>query len=326
VEFYVRSGNTADPGKEWSPWFGPYTSPGGQKAGCPSARFAQWKAVLRDGQPQPEIDWVTLAYLPRNVAPEVDAIVLQDSGVRVQSIAAGSVPNVPAPVPLKLPPQSNAGEAFAAGPAVASAEERSKTHMEVPPQGFAQKGYRSVLWTAHDDNDDDLQYSIYFRGEGEKEWRLLKDKIDAKFYSWDTTTMADGAYYLKIVVSDAPSNPPDLARTGERTSERFVVDNTPPVIEGLLVEPLAENSSEMRVRWRVRDNMSALARAEYSLDAKDWTPLYPVGNLSDAREESYEVVLRGLPSGEHTVAVRVADSFENLAAAKVTFTMPASPR
>ena len=89
------------------------------------------------------------------------------------------------------------------------------------------------MWSAHDDNDDDLHYSIYFRGENEHEWKLLKDKLDQKFYSWDSTTLPDGAYYLKIIATDAPSNPPAISLKTERESERFEVDNTPPVIEGL---------------------------------------------------------------------------------------------
>src|SRR5208282_4917252 len=44
LEFFVRSGNTEDPGKEWSRWFGPYSKPG-SAVEAPSARFFQWKAV-----------------------------------------------------------------------------------------------------------------------------------------------------------------------------------------------------------------------------------------------------------------------------------------
>ena len=51
----------------------------------------------------------------------------------------------------------------------------------------------------------------YYRGENETQWKLLKDKLDQKFYSWDTTSLPDGAYYLRIVASDAPSNPPAVA-------------------------------------------------------------------------------------------------------------------
>jgi hypothetical protein len=321
VEFYVRSGNTSDPGKEWSKWFGPYSASGEKRAECPAAHFVQWKAVIRDGWPEPEIDWVSLAYLPRNAAPVVDAIVLQDSGVRVLSAMAGAAPNAPMPVQLKLPPQANAAVTY--GPAVAqpSGSERGRSRFE-PPQGFAQKGYRGVLWSAHDDNDDDLQYAIFYRGEGEREWKLLKDKIDTKFYSWDTTAMADGTYYLKIVASDAPSNPPALARTGELVSDRLVVDNTPPTIEGPAAQPVAAGGSDVRIRWSARDASSPLERAEYSLDAQDWTLVNPVGDLSDAREEKYELVLRGLLPGEHTLAVRVSDDHENVASAKATFTTP----
>src|SRR6202030_3289410 len=50
VEFFVRSGNTEDPGKEWSRWFGPYSKPG-SSVEAPSARFFQWKAVIHDGRP-----------------------------------------------------------------------------------------------------------------------------------------------------------------------------------------------------------------------------------------------------------------------------------
>jgi sugar lactone lactonase YvrE len=321
VEFYVRSGNTSDPGKEWSPWSGPYASPAGDKAQCPPARFVQWKVVLRDGRPGDRIDWVSLAYLPRNVAPGIDAIVLQDPGIRVQGPVMGGGPNVSQPVTLKLPPPP-AGTPVGLAVAPQSAE-RKPARPDAPPQGFAQKGYRSVLWSAHDDNDDDLIFSIYYRGEAEHEWKLLKDKLDQKFYSWDTTAMPDGAYYLKIVASDAPSNPPALALTAERTGDRFEVDNTPPLVEGLAAEP---GSPAIRVRWNAVDATSAIERAEYSLDAGDWTLVNPAGGLSDARRESYELTLPALAPGEHTLAVRVADSYENLASAKVTFIVPGAKR
>src|SRR6266571_5418528 len=73
LEFFARSGNTEDPGREWSRWFGPYTKSGSAME-APSARFVQWKAVIHDGRPGDGIDWVSLAYLPRNVAPVIDGI------------------------------------------------------------------------------------------------------------------------------------------------------------------------------------------------------------------------------------------------------------
>src|SRR5579859_1914360 len=105
LEFFVRSGNTEDPGKEWSRWFGPYSKPG-SNAECPPARFVQWKAVIHDGRPGDGVDWVSLAYLPRNAAPVIDAIALQDPGVRAQAnvITPGGQPSS---VTLRQPQTAN---------------------------------------------------------------------------------------------------------------------------------------------------------------------------------------------------------------------------
>ena len=178
------------------------------------------------------------------------------------------------------------------------------------------------MWSAHDDNDDDLRYSIYYRGENEHEWKLLKDKLDQKFYSWDSTTLPDGAYHLKIVATDAPSNPPAAALKAERESERFEVDNTPPVIERLETTSAASrsgNSSPVVAKFTAHDSASSIDRAQYSLDGGDWTLLAPVGNVSDAPSENYEFTLGSLAPGEHTIAVRAYDRFENVGSAKNTF-------
>src|SRR5204862_3514661 len=181
---------------------GPATKSGsGMEA--PSARFVQWKAGIHAGHRRDGLDWVSLAYLPRNVAPIIDGIAMQDPGVRAQSMV-GMSSGQPTTVMIRMPPSPNVS-------GVVITQSSAPPRFEQPPQGTMQKGYQSVVWTAHDDNDDELRYAVYFRGENEHEWKLLKDNIEQKFYSWDTTTLPDGAYYLKIVASDAPSNPPALA-------------------------------------------------------------------------------------------------------------------
>ena len=310
-EFFVRSGNTEDPSKEWSRWFGPYSKPGSSTE-CPPARFVQWKAVIHDGRSGDGISWVSLAYLPRNMAPVIDAIAMQDPGVRTQAniiIQTGQQPSVN----LRQPQTSNpTGVVITSSP---------PARFEQPPQGFQQKGFQSVLWAAHDDNDDELRFAVYFRGENEIEWKLLKDKLEQKFYSWDSTAMPDGAYYLKIAATDAPSNPPAQALTSERESERFVVDNTPPVIEGLNAMPGKLQSS---IQFTARDATSSIERAQCSIDGGDWIIVSPKGGISDAPEEQYDFSVRALSPGEHTVAVRAYDRFDNVGSAKITITVPAA--
>ena len=316
LEFFVRSGNTEDPGREWSRWYGPYTKSGAAME-APSARFAQWKAIIHDGRPGDGIDWVSLAYLPHNVAPVIDGIAIQDPGVRAQS-QSGIASNQPTVVTLRVPPSPNtSGIVITQGGAPAK--------FELPPQGTLQKGYQSVLWSAHDDNEDELRYAVYFRGENERDWKLLKDNLEQKFYSWDTTTLPDGAYYLKIVATDAPANAPLVALRTEREGERFEVDNTPPVIEGLKVgPPSGKMSGGHPAYFTARDSSSAIERAQYSLDGGDWVLVAPDTAISDAPLEHYNLSLPVLTPGEHTLAVRAYDRFENVGSAKTSFTVPAA--
>src|SRR5215469_13711573 len=316
IAFYVRSGNTSSPEKDWSPWAGPYKSPDQEAVNCPPARFAQWKAVFMDtsGAGAPNISWVSLAYQPKNVVPVIEDIAIQDPGVRVQGFAPQAASPALMNVQLRMPQH---GGVFSSSPS--SAEIVKPPRVEVPPQGFEDKGYESVIWSVHDDNDDDLVFTIYYRGEGEKNWRLLKDKITQHYYSWDTSTMPDGAYYLKIVASDSPSNPADQALSSVRESDRFEVANTPPRIEGLRAE---SHSPTATVTFEgTSAGPEALATAEFSLDAGDWQIVYPAGLLSDSPMQSYKIQLANLSPGEHTIAVRLSDQFQNTTSAKVTFTV-----
>jgi hypothetical protein len=316
MEFYVRTGNTEDPGKEWSRWFGPYTS-SDTPVEAPPARFLQWKAVIHDGRPGDGIDWVNVAYLPKNVAPVIDGIVLQDPGVRAQ--APVGIIGQPTNVTLRQPPgppPPTGGPGIVITPAPVP-------KFEPQAQGVFQKGYQSVLWSAHDDNDDDLKFAIYFRGEKQKDWLLLKDNLDQRFYSWDTTSMPDGAYYLKIVASDSPSNPPSDALTAERESERFEVDNTAPAISKLEASPTGMNADRsLGVSYDFQFTAShpsgSIERAQYSVDGGEWTLVAPAKGISDYKSETYSFTVRGLQPGEHTIAVRAYDRFDNVGSAKTT--------
>jgi hypothetical protein len=323
VAFYVRSGNTSSPEKNWSAWSGPYKNGSGEAVTSPAARFVQWKAVFLDAnkpsaaETSARISWVDIAYQPDNVAPALDEIVMQDPGIRVQGFAAApGGPAAPAAVQLRMP-QRPGVQPFPNFGTITDSMGRSN-RMDPPPQGFSEKGYASVLWSAHDDNDDDLVFALYYRGEAENTWHLLKDKLTQRFYSWDSTMMPDGAYYLKVSVSDLPSNPPAQALTDERVSDRFEIANTPPRIENLRADT---GSEPVKISFDGISPSVSIARAQYSVDAGDWLTVFPVGTLSDAPKETYLIQLGGLAPGQHIISVQVADRYENATAAKVMFTV-----
>ncbi len=288
VDLYARSGNVDNPDRNWSTWQKIDVLNQGAVS-IPSARFVQWRAVLHDGRTPAQVESVIVNYLPKNVAPEIDDITVQ-VGMRYQ------------PLP-KAPSDSGAS----GGGAQANAP--------VPP-AIHDRDSIAVHWSGHDDNDDQLVYSLYYRGEGDSRWLPLKKDLDDRFYSFDASLLPDGGYTFKVVASDAPSHSPHEALTSSKESSRFEVDTTPPAIQDLRG---AIAGDQLRVSFRALDGFSPIKRAEYSIDAKDWQYVEPVGQISDSKTEGYDFSIP-VPAGdaqEHVIVVRAYDRFDNMGAAKV---------
>jgi hypothetical protein len=195
----------------------------------------------------------------------------------------------------------------------------SGSHFESPVPSTRDRDSIGVKWSAHDENDDQLVYSVYYRGDGETRWLLLKDNLTDKACSFEASLLPDGGYTVKVVASDAPSHSPGEALTAEKVSRRFEVDTTPPRIENLAA---SVEGGQIHVRFHAGDGFSAIKRAEYSVDAGEWKYVEPVGHLSDAKTEDYdfktapEAAKDGAASSEHVVVVRVYDRYDNMGAAK----------
>ena len=292
VDVLVRSGNVDNPDRNWSAWKKVDLGKD-DEMGVPPARYAQWKAVLHSGSAKPSVDSVTLNYLAKNVAPEIDDVTVQ-IGVRYQQM--------PKSTGLSL------------GTDVSGS---SGVHFDSPVPSTHDRDAIGVKWSAHDENDDQLVYSVYYRGDGESRWLLLKDNLTEKAYSFDASLLPDGGYTVKVVASDAPSHSPGEALTAEKESRRFEVDTTPPRIENLTA---SVEGTEIHVRFRAADGFSEIKRAEYSVDAGEWKYVEPVGQLSDAKTEDYDFKIapeKGKDgTAEHVVVVRVYDKYDNMGAAK----------
>jgi sugar lactone lactonase YvrE len=258
ISLVSRSGNLDHPQKNWSPWSTPITDPKGARVNSPAARFAQWKAKLTAGASgSPELEEVDFAYLPRNVAPRLDQIEITPPNYRFpvsQQPAEGSQT-------ISLPPMGRRP----GGSALVSIDSGT-------PSMQAAKGYLGARWSATDDNGDNLIFKVEIRGQKEKQWKLLKDKIKDKYLSFDSTAFPDGEYLLRVTASDSPSNPPQEALESEMVSDPFLIDNTPPVLSGLMA---AHNGSGLDVRWKAADALNPIRKAEYSLDGREWTVVAP---------------------------------------------------
>jgi hypothetical protein len=177
-----------------------------------------------------------------------------------------------------------------------------------------------VSWQCSDDNNDKLIYNVYIRPQGRDRWVRIAKEIKETEYKWDSRTVADGHYELKVEASDKPANPAGTELTNSRVSKIIVVDNTPPgadeVNYSLTDNILSYNAS-------LSDELSVIAAIDYILDSRQqWQPGLPVDGVFDSRNEKVKFECEITAPGEHLLAVRFTDAMGNKSYRNFTVMVP----
>ncbi|MGC4083833.1 MAG: SMP-30/gluconolactonase/LRE family protein [Vicinamibacterales bacterium] len=307
IEVSTRSGNTETPDDAWSDWSTPYTS-SGSSITSPKARYLQWRAVLSGSGDGPTLTSVTAAYLPRNLRPV-------GTGRSPFTRRASSSRNL-----------YSTGNPDLAGFDNQTTPERKLTQA-AQNQGTAgsslgrrtyQKGLETLQWRADDENDDELSYDVLYRREGETSWKVLRTGLTDSIVVWDTTTVPNGTYFVRVVASDAPSNATSTALTGELESSSFDIDNTPPTFVGATARLDGQRTI---VSFEVRDDHSPISRVEYATDGDEWTAAFPTDGIADSKTERYEVAIDGR-IGPRGLTLRAMDAMNNVSTTQVDAPAP----
>ena len=299
IELFTRSGNSETPDDTWSAWSAAYTAPNGSPITSPNARYLQWRAVLSGKGDGPVLTSITAAYLQRNLRPDVQAVTVHPPGIVFQK-------------------PFTTGEPDLAGFDNQTTPERKLTDAAMNAQAGAggspslgrrtyQKGLQTLVWRAEDDNGDDLVFDVLYRREGETLWRPLRRGVTEPILVWDTNMIPNGTYFVRVVASDAPSNPPGTALSGELDSSTFAVDNAGARIT---VGSVRVEGGRTIIPFEVTDDHSPVMRVEYSQDGMQWRGVFPVDWIADSKHERYELVLEG----ELTirgVTLRASDAMHN---------------
>lgn len=301
VSMSVRSGNTEDPDATWSEWT-VSAAAGDPSEGAPVAappgRFVQWRASFArvTSGAQPVLSEVELRFRPRNVAPRIETITILPAGVAFQVQPSGGQPGSEAPF-LSNPYADDVLRFLAGG------------HRAIPNyRRFYLAGARTVTWEGSDENGDDLSFDVLISGRDESRWRPVARRVVDGFLTWDSRGFEDGWYRLQVIGSDAPENPEEETRTGEKMSEPFVIDNTPPRIDELTMK---RRDRKAVISFRVSDTAGRISFAEYALDAGAWRILLPEDRVEDSKVETYRFEIEMPDDGEHVAVVRAADEGGN---------------
>lgn len=305
VHLLTRSGNTNAPDDTWSPWSQPYRNPDGEAITSPKARYLQWKAVLSGKTDTPVLTSVTAAYLPRNQRPVVTSITVHPPGLVFQKpFSTGE---------LEIAGYDPRGADGRLTPAALAPGPTTPQSPGAPQLGrrLYQKGLQTFVWKAEDEDEDELQYEVLYRREGDTTWRTLKRAVSESIFVWDTTSVPDGTYLVKVAASDASSNPRSAALAGELESTPVNVDNTPPAVS---IRGVRRDRSQMVIAFDVRDAQSRLERVEFSLDADRWRAIYPKDGITDSKSEQFELTLDDATPARNVI-VRAVDAMNNMASA-----------
>ncbi|NNE20076.1 MAG: hypothetical protein HKN10_16520, partial [Myxococcales bacterium] len=185
---------------------------------------------------------------------------------------------------------------------------------EAPRQPLPPTTLLNLSWKANNTDGDSLRYRIAYREESQSTWRdmFAEDTVlrEAKF-TWDTGSIPDGYYVVRVEVSDEESNPERRTLRSSATSEPMVVDNHPPRLEKLKV-------GKGRVVGRVVDALGPIARIQISVDAGPWRDVFPTDSVLDSADERFDVPLGAISSNSPIVAVRAFDASGNQANREIT--------
>ena len=283
----TRSGNTGKPDASWSAFhhLADVSHPGGENTGSvrsPGGRYLQYRATLpgRDSI----LKDISTYYVPHNQRARITEVYLGDAPMPVAPAVGGIV--------------------AIAAPSAGSGRVHSST--------------LKLRWKVENPDNDELIYKLWFRQEGDTVWRPLggPDPLGKPEYDWNTDSVPDGRYVIRVWASDEKVTPADRALDHQFESQPFLVDNTKPEILGLAAKAGTGNAET--VVGRAHDDASVISAIEFAVDGGEWRPAQLDDGLLDERNEAFAIQLsKSLAPGPHIVNVRAWDSADNVGSARI---------
>ncbi|HUW81282.1 MAG TPA: hypothetical protein VMZ31_00640 [Phycisphaerae bacterium] len=284
VTLALRCGNTAEVVESlWSDWTGELPTADAAAVPLTPARFLQYRLTLttEDAAVSPVVDKVQIARQADNRPPIV-------ADVR----AKPDVKKRPKP-----------------------AQPAAKQAGDISPQDVW-----LIEWTATDANGDTLVYDVFFREVDRSGWIRLAEDVAKPPYRWETRSVADGLYQIRVVAKDTPDNPPQTALSAGRVSDTIVVDNSPPEIKDLTTSKVA--GGMVHIQADLSDDWTNISRCHYSVDSNEkWTAVLPGDGIFDSQSEQVRFRVGPLDVGDHRLAVRAIDEQDNAEYAVVSVTI-----
>ena len=247
----------------------------------------------------PVLTSVSAAYVQRNLRPKVTSFTVHPAGTVFQK-----------PYPTGDPDIAGFDDQ-APDRRILSATPNPGSSSSALGRRAYQRGLQTFVWRAEDANDDELRYEILYRREGETGWKSLKSDLEDAIFVWDTTSVPNGTYVVKVMASDEASNTPGAR--ARRRARKLGVRHRQRTAGGHRHQ-LAPANGRTTIQFEVRDEWSSISKVEYSLDAQHWQVVYPRDGIFDGRTEQFELTLADGDAAKGLI-IRAYDAKNNSATA-----------
>lgn len=178
-----------------------------------------------------------------------------------------------------------------------------------PSWGDYLSGSADIKWTADDPNGDNLIATIYISENG-VDWEKLGEIVGKNQYKLDTKGRKDGKYLLKVVVSDAGSNPPETALSVEKVVQ-VIIDNTPPKITMMKKEAKLVDG-KLSLTGIAEDALSPIREVSYSLGGEVFYFATPLRGIFSSTLEPFSILVDVPPNvNQFSIKVKAKDSAGN---------------
>jgi|GEM_PF-1142652 len=305
VTFFTRSGNTKLPNKTWSPWIKAKREQRYVAIKSPRARFLQWRLQLnrRSATTGPVVKNVRVSYLQQNMPPEIISLVVHPVTVQPPPAAISVIDPIMKSIKTRDDSSDDDPMTRLLGREMLRQPERD--------------GFRKVSWKARDLNKDKLIYELHIRHQQDRHWWTLEKEIASSPFVWDSRKFPDGNYQIKLIASDHQSNPVNAAKTGEKLSDWFIIDNTGPQIEKLNI--IKTSNDSLQIAFIVKDQLSVIKEVHYSINGDDWNWVNPVDLVCDSKREEFVFQIKKPAERNHTLVIRAKDDANNVGYGRIVF-------
>lgn len=298
IQLQTRTGNSSQPSSTWSNWSPPYKKENGEQILNPDARYLQFKILFKtnSGNVSPSVQKVIIFFMQHNKAPSIEKISMLP-------------PNT-----VFIEPPS--GEEQIWGLDADSIEDKNSKKSFAGAKQVQRKGYQTFIWQAADPNNDTLVYSIYIKKTEDENWRILKDKWTEEIFTFDTLSLPDGEYLIKVKASDIPSNPQERCLENEKISLSFIIDNSIPSINDFQA---VRSGSKLKVRFTVRDEYSRIKKVRFFIRELGWKIIFPKDGICDSTQEMFDFSVDLPENFDDMITVKAVDEQGNVGVARTSF-------